>query len=91
MASTEWNMGFYKMMNINLELLHKRRDLAIREMWSIMRDISDFHIGKMDDMSAEDLDVWEAVTKHSAVQSRLDEAFSPEIGGNPKKLLRKMV
>ena len=46
----------------------RRRDELIRLVWMIMRDLSDHGA---DQMTYEDLDVWGAVTKHSAVQSRL--------------------
>jgi len=56
----------------DIELLHQRRDDLIRNLWLVLRDLSDHHIGTPPrEMSDEDLKLWGAVTEHSAVQSRL--------------------
>lgn len=53
-----------------LDKKHKLRDELLIKVWNIMRDISDHH--NESEMSEEDLNVWKYVTRHSAIQSRLD-------------------
>ena len=52
-----------------IESLKAMRDRLIRELWVKFRDMSD--LVEADDFSEEDLKLWELVTLHSAVQSRL--------------------
>lgn len=52
-----------------LEALVSRRDVLIRQLWLIYRDMSD--IMSVDDWDDVDLDLWGNVTGHSAVQSQL--------------------
>ena len=52
-----------------LEALVSRRDLLIRQLWLVYRDMSD--IMPVHDWETADLDLWGNVTGHSAVQSRL--------------------
>ena len=66
---------------IRIESAYSNRDAAIPIIWSCMRDISEL-LG--DKMTAEDLDVWMAVTKHSAVQNKLSTA-NAEVTHSAKK------
>lgn len=59
---------------------YRRRDELLRSVWSIMRAISDHN--DESPMSDEDLDVWGDVTKHSAIQSRLDAALKSQQAAN---------
>lgn len=63
---------------VNPDLVEKRKELdtLLRRVWLVLREISDFH-ANAETMSVEDLDVWGAVTKHSAIQSRLDSHVPP--------------
>jgi len=54
-----------------LEAKYRRRDELLRSVWSIMRDLSDHH--DETEMSDEDLAVWDKVTRHSAIQSRISK------------------
>ena len=46
--------------------LESGRDNAIRSLWITFINLSD-----VAELSQEDLDIWDSVTKHSAVQDRL--------------------
>lgn len=52
-----------------LDSLKDNRDNKIRELWIIFREMSDMI--EPDEFTYEDLSMWEACTKHSAVQDRL--------------------
>ena len=56
---------------IPADLTRMRRDELLRKVWCIMNELSNY-----EEMSQEDLDVWDKVTKHSAIQNRLDNAFN---------------
>jgi len=47
------------------------RNILVRHLWQVYRDMSD--IIAPDDLESIDLDLWRLVTKHDAVQSRLKE------------------
>ncbi len=51
------------------ELLTKR-DRLIRELWLTMKELS--YLQGCKDFTDEDLNVWTAVTGHSAIQDKLD-------------------
>jgi len=55
-----------------------RRDLLLRQLWLVMRDIA--RTEPACDMSEEDICVWKATTEHSAIQDVLARAAA---GSNP--------
>ena len=55
-----------------LSRLVSRRDTLIRELWLVFRNMSD--IVGVADFEDDDLGIWSAVTKHNAIQNRLDKS-----------------
>lgn len=56
-----------------LENLTMRKNYLICAVWSCLRDISD--LVEADEISSEDYELWEAATKHSAIQNRIKLAI----------------
>lgn len=54
-------------------ILIRARNEAICRLWSAFRDLSDKL--QPDEWSKADLDLWKLVTRHDAVQTRLDNAL----------------
>ena len=53
--------------------LHKEKDILLRRVCLVMRNISDFHLtSESGDMATDDCDVWDSVIRHSSIQSRLN-------------------
>lgn len=50
-------------------------DYAIRRLWLKFRDASDFHL---DELTQEDLDLWDLVTRHNAVQGPIRDQIAKE-------------
>ena len=61
------------MNEVKIIILHNRRDVAIRELWLMLNRISQEL--SLDSFTDEDLEVWGAITKHSAIQLCLDKAI----------------
>ena len=55
--------------------LIERRDQLIRDMWRVFRDLSD--VRSPDDFTDEDLNIWTAVTAHSAIQNKFELKKKP--------------
>lgn len=53
----------------NLQRLVSHRNHIICQLWSVYRDMSD--IIEAEEFTEEDLSLWDTVTKHSAIQSKL--------------------
>jgi hypothetical protein len=53
----------------HIKLLEEKRDQIIRDLWCAFRDLSD--VIEADDFTNEDLALWDLVTRHQAMQSRL--------------------
>lgn len=55
-----------------MDPLSETRDERVRTLWYTLKTISN----QPEEMTEEDLDLWMAVTKHSAIQSRLDQSHT---------------
>jgi len=71
-------------MNCKLERLVRTRDGAILRLWAAFRDLSDEL--PADEWTDADLQLWQLVTLHEAVQSRLDSANKEVTGGVARPL-----
>ncbi len=56
----------------------ENRDQIIRKLWCIFRDLSDEI--EADDFTEEDLDLWQKVTQHSAVQNAIRMRYDHNSG-----------
>jgi len=70
--------------------LFQRRDEWIRQLWLVFRDMSD--VLEAEEFDEADLDLWERVTNHGAVQSRLRGNVDQETDHtDPKQPQKKTV
>ncbi len=63
-------------LELSIKQLQCKRDYCIRQTWIAFKDLSDFQ--EPDKFTEEDLDLWELVCFHSAVQDVLDESIKKE-------------